>query len=104
MKKRIGFIGCGKMASAIISGILTSEYKNNYEVLGSEINTEFAQSASARLGISVVTENKILANNSDIIFIATKPNAVVDVISEIKEQVSEGKLVVSIAAGVSLKK
>lgn len=104
MKKNIGFIGCGKMASAIISGILTSEKGEHYNVTGSEINDEVAKSASDRLGIKVLTDNKELVKNSDIVFIATKPNCVVDVLNAIKSELSTDKLLVSIAAGVSTEK
>lgn len=101
MKKNIGFIGCGKMASAIISGILTSEKDEHYNVTGSEINDEVAKFASDRLGIKVLTDNKELVKNSDIVFIATKPNCVVDVLNAIKSELSTDKLLVSIAAGIS---
>lgn len=104
MKKNIGFIGCGKMASAIISGILTSEKDEHYNVTGSEINDEVAKFASDRLGIKVLTNNKELVKNSDIVFIATKPNCVVDVLNAIKSELSTDKLLVSIAAGVSTEK
>lgn len=104
MKKNIGFIGCGKMASAIISGILTSEKDEHYNVTGSEINDEVAKSASDRLGIKVLTDNKELVKNSDIVFIATKPNCVVDVLNAIKSELSTDKLLVSIAAGISTEK
>lgn len=104
MKKNIGFIGCGKMASAIIKGITGSKADDLYDVRGSEINDEFAKSASARLGIEVLTDNKVLVKDADIVFIATKPNTVVDVLSEIKNNLSEKTLVVSIAAGVCTEK
>ena len=98
MKNTIGFIGCGKMASAIISGGL-----GKYNIIASEINEELAQNASKRLGIEVYTDNKKLVQNSDIVFIATKPNQVSEVLEEIKTYVTD-KLVVSIAAGVTLTK
>jgi pyrroline-5-carboxylate reductase len=98
MKKNIGFIGCGKMASAIIGGI------EGEKILGAEINEEFAKLASDRLGVNVITDNTNLVKNSDVIFIATKPNQVVGVLNEIKDFVTSEKLVVSIAAGVTLSK
>jgi len=100
--KKIGFIGCGKMASAIISGVLSSG--NDYSVIGSEINEEFAKATSKRLGIEVLTDNKELVKNSDVIFIAVKPNQEINVLEEIKEFVTSDKLVVSICAGVTLTK
>lgn len=97
--KQIGFIGCGKMAGAIISAI-----KQDYKVVGSEISQEFAKSASDRLGIEVYCDNTKLANESDIIFIATKPNQAVGVLEDIKDLITPEKLVVSICAGVTTTK
>ena len=101
---KIGFIGCGKMASAIIKGIISSKFLPQSSVKGSEINPEIAENAQKRLGITVITDNKALAIDSDVIFIATKPNFVSDVLDEIKSELTPEKLVVSIAAGVSTKK
>jgi pyrroline-5-carboxylate reductase len=103
MKKNIGFIGCGKMASAIISGI-KSLNNSEYSIKGSEATVEFAKAASKRLNIEVLTDNKELVKSSDLVFIATKPNSVSEVLEEIKEVLTPEKLVVSIAAGVSTEK
>ena len=104
MKRNIGFIGCGKMASAIISGILASKEGQNYSIKGSEVTEEIAKQASERLGIEVLHDNKTLAATSDIVFVATKPNCVVDVLNEIKTELKPETLLVSIAAGVSTQK
>lgn len=104
MNKKIGFIGCGKMASAIIKGILNACCKPDVEIKGSEVNCEIAELAQSRLGIDVLTDNRLLAMDSDIIFIATKPNYVTQVLEEIKDEITPEKLVVSIAAGVSTEK
>jgi pyrroline-5-carboxylate reductase len=104
MKKNIGFIGCGKMASAIIKGIQGVNESSCFALLGSEVNEEIAKSASDRLGIDVFADNKELAKVSDIIFVATKPNYVAEVVEEIKDVLTTDKLVVSIAAGVSTSK
>ena len=101
---KIGFIGCGKMASAIIKGVIASEFLQKDNIMGSEINNSIAELAKQRLTIDVITDNKLLVSCSDIIFIATKPNYVADVLEEIKEKLTEDKLVVSIAAGVSTQK
>lgn len=92
------------MASAIISGILNSNQAENFSITGSEVNEEIAKSASDRLNIEVITDNKRLAKNSDIVFIATKPNTVTEVLNEIKENLNINTLLVSIAAGVCTEK
>lgn len=104
MNKKIGFIGCGKMASAIIKGVLSACCKPDVEIKGSEVNCEIAELAQTRLGIEVLTDNRLLTMDSDIIFIATKPNYVPQVLEEIKDEITPEKLVVSIAAGVSTEK
>ena len=98
---KIGFIGCGKMASAIISGIKSSCNFEKYSIKGSEVNCEIAELAQDKLGIDVLTDNRYLAMDSDVIFVATKPNYVREVIEEIKDEITPDKLIVSIAAGVS---
>ena len=103
-KCKIGFIGCGKMASAIIKGAISSKFVSEENIKGSEVNCDIAEAAQKRLGIEVLTDNKCLVIDSDVIFIATKPNYVVDVLDEIKEELTPDKLVVSIAAGVSTSK
>lgn len=104
MNKKIGFIGCGKMASAIIKGVLSACGKPEVEIKGSEVNCEIAELAQNRLGIDVLTDNRLLTIDSDVIFIATKPNYVSQVLEEIKDEITPEKLVVSIAAGVSTEK
>lgn len=101
--QNVGFIGCGHMASAIIKGVLDSKFLSADKVMASEINEEFAAKKQTELGIQVVVDNKILAKNSNVIFLATKPNFIKDVLSEIKDDLSSDKLIVSIAAGVSTK-
>jgi pyrroline-5-carboxylate reductase len=104
MNKKIGFIGCGKMASAIINGIISSGFVQKNNIKGSEINPEIAENAQKRLGIDVLTDNKALVMDSDIIFLVTKPNQVSDILEEIKSELTQEKLLVSIAAGVSTTK
>lgn len=103
MDKKIGFIGCGHMASAIIKGVLDSKFLAHTQIIASEINEEIAVKKNAELNIEVVTDNKMLTKNSDVIFLATKPNYIKDVLKEIKDELSPYKLIVSIAAGVSTK-
>lgn len=101
---KIGFIGCGKMASAIINGIINAELLPKENISASESNEDFAKNKKTELGIDVFCDNKKLAKNSDLIFISTKPNQAEDVLSQITSELSSEKLVVSICAGVKLEK
>lgn len=104
MKLNIGFIGCGKMAGAIIKGVMASKEKDLYNIKGAEVDDEFAKTASKRLGIDVSPDSKVLVKTSDVIFIATKPNSVSEILEHIKDELTPEKLLVSIAAGVSTSK
>ncbi len=100
---KLGFIGCGKMASAIIKGVLDSKFLKHDDISASEINNELAAWKKMELNIEVFTDNNIIAKNSNIIFLATKPHFIKDVLKEIKGELTKNKLIVSIAAGVSTK-
>jgi len=101
VEQKVGFIGCGHMASAIIKGVLDSKFLTPQNVCASEMSQEFADKKSKELGIKVFTDNKELVKNSDVIFLATKPNSIKEVLEGIKKELTQEKLIVSIAAGVS---
>ncbi len=97
---KIGFIGCGKMGGAIAKGILKAGNKN---VIGVEANEELARLASERLGMDVVTDISEVVEKSDIIFVALKPQFVLSTLEAVKEKFT-GKILVSVAAGVTTSK
>lgn len=105
MKKyNIGFIGSGKMAGAIIKGLLSKEVVKPNQLLATQSSGNGIKEKSEKLGINVIVDNKFLAEKSDIIFLATKPNQVFHVLEEIKPYLNEEKLIVSIAAGITTQK
>lgn len=97
----IGFIGCGKMAGAIIKGIIKSGFANPQNVLASKSSPENLQETSKKLGVEITLDNRLLAEKSGIIFIAVKPNQVSGVLEQIKDLITPEKLIVSVAAGVT---
>ena len=101
---KIGFIGCGKMASAIIKGLLAQNFTAPENIIASQAETEGMEDKSKSLGIKIVNDNKTVAQFSDVIIIATKPNQVMEVLNEISPCLSSDKLIVSIAAGITTSK
>ena len=102
-KYKIGFIGAGKMASAIIKGLIKTKFLKPEEIIASQVEDNIEEKSKI-LGIKVIKDNLEIAKNSEIIFIATKPNQVQDVLVEISKEITSDKLVVSIAAGVTTEK
>ena len=101
MKKyNIGFIGSGKMAGAIIKGLLNTGFISSENVIATQSRQEGLDEKSEKLGIKIILDNKELVSKSDVIFIATKPSQVFGVLEDICEKITEEKLIISLAAGV----
>ena len=102
MNKKIGFIGLGKMASAIIAGLIKAFPSSKEQLYGYELNEETAKNAKENFGLKILASNEQLAKECDIIFLCTKPFVIKDVLAEIQSSVSSEKTIVSIAAGISI--
>ena len=101
--KKIGFIGAGKMASAIIGGIVKSGFSPCENIFAYDINDEATKIARHTFGINCSNSIQDLANDVDVVVIATKPFVIEDVLSQLLS-CCENKLVVSILAGVTTTK
>ncbi|MCR5501706.1 MAG: pyrroline-5-carboxylate reductase [Lachnospiraceae bacterium] len=99
----IGFIGLGNMASAMIGGILGNGLAAPEEILGSARTKETCERIKKEYEIETTTDNVMVASNADILFLAVKPQMFPEVLSPIAGVVKKDALIVSIAAGRSLK-
>ena len=97
---KVGFIGAGNMASAIIDGMLS---KNLYlaENIGIYDVNETAREAMKKRGVNVLCSIEQILAQYDIVFLAVKPQTYPTVLEECAKYVPENKLFVSIAAGIS---
>ncbi|MFT4415075.1 pyrroline-5-carboxylate reductase [Fredinandcohnia humi] len=102
MEQRIGFIGCGKMAQAMIQGILASQIVSPNQIMVSAKTKETLEYAKETFGVKTAFTNREVAANSDIVFLAIKPNLYSEVIEEITNEVGAETIVITIAAGISL--
>jgi pyrroline-5-carboxylate reductase len=102
MKKQIGFIGCGKMAQAMIGGIIKSGLVSATQIYASARSEETVQFIKEKYGIQTNSSLHI-ASTVDYLFLAVKPNIYPIVINEIKNSIKENTVIVTIAAGVTLK-
>ena len=78
----ISFIGAGNMASAIIGGMLDNGYKAG-KIWVSAPDDEHLQGLRKRFGISVTTDNRYCAQQSDIVVLAVKPQVMASVCEDI---------------------
>ena len=103
MNKKIGFIGCGNMGSAMVGGLIKSGFVNKEDLIISTKTESSAKRLEEELEVNITLDNREVVNASDVIFLAVKPYMYKAVIEEIKEVLSTNKLIVTIAAGVSIK-
>ncbi len=99
---KIGFIGLGNMAMAMIGGVLAKGLARPEEIMGSARTAATREAVKQAYGIATVPENKQVAIWADVLFLAVKPAVFPEVIPQIREEIREDTLVVSIAAGRSL--
>ncbi len=96
-KFKLGVIGCGFMASAIIKGILRSEILRSDEIIVS--NKEgMGFEGVAGTNVSTTYSNKELAENAEFVFLAVKPQGLDEVMKDIGDIPVEK--IISILAGV----
>jgi pyrroline-5-carboxylate reductase len=99
----IGFIGGGNMAEAIIKGmVLGSRTDVQDEILVAEPNEERRMYLQQAYGISATASNKEVVASCDIIILAVKPQNIEAVLDDIANDITDKKVVVSIAAGITL--
>ena len=99
---KIGFIGLGNMASAMIGGMLQKGVAVPEDIIGSAKTEKTLNKATEHYDIHVTLDNTEVAGSSDILFLAVKPIFFPEVIEQIKDVVNEKQLIVSIAAGRNL--
>ena len=100
--QRLGFLGSGNMAEALIRGIVLKSLWPKEHLIASDVSTERLSFIAEHLGIDTTADNRHVVTRSDMIILATKPAQVPAVLSEIADAVTADKLIVSIAAGVTL--
>ena len=102
---KIGFIGVGNMASAIIKGIITKEFVAANEVYLFDPMTEKVTAFAKEHGCQVSATTAELIEAVDTVLLAVKPNVIESVLQENKALITTKKtLLISIAAGTPLKK
>jgi len=102
LEKKIGFIGGGNMAKAIIGGLVKSGQVAPSNIWVFDRKAETNEALAREYGIQAAESAEALAREVDILFGAVKPNVILKVLKDLANQLKKEALVVSIAAGVTL--
>jgi pyrroline-5-carboxylate reductase len=102
-KEKIGFVGGGNMAEAILKGILAADVSVTDVIVGEPV-AERRDFLAATYGVTVTADNAQVVRSSDVIVLATKPQMVGEVVSAFADNFTADNLLISILAGTSTTK
>ncbi|MFD1672913.1 pyrroline-5-carboxylate reductase [Agrilactobacillus yilanensis] len=98
---KIGFIGAGNMAQAMIEGLLTAKVPSSELLIHSAHPNHYEAYAQSK-GIQAVASNLTLTQQADVIILAVEPALYETVITEIKPALTEEKILASVLTGISV--
>jgi pyrroline-5-carboxylate reductase len=101
--RRIGMLGAGNMAGALIRGLLASGMVTPEQIRASDIRQERLEALEQQHGIATTKDNRALVEWADLIVLAVKPQVIDRVLDQVGDAFAPHTLVVSIAAGVPIR-
>lgn len=99
---KLGFIGCGNMASAIMGGILKNGLMEASDIIGADVFAPSREKVKDTLGIQIAENNRQVVEQAEAFVLSVKPQFYAEVIAEIKDLVRENQLVITLAPGKTL--
>ncbi|MEG0686281.1 MAG: pyrroline-5-carboxylate reductase, partial [Erysipelotrichales bacterium] len=99
---KIGFYGTGNMGKAIINGIINAKIALAQDIYISDLNKELVNQLIEELNV-VEKDQSNIAKEVDVLILAVKPNIIPIVLEANKASLNNNTIIVSIAAGVSIK-
>ena len=100
---KVGFIGCGMMASALVDGIISKNVVSDPSSITCSDVWQPSLDAAAKKGVQTTKSNEEVCTNAiDVVVLAVKPFIVADACTDVMKVSSSSALIISIAAGVTL--
>lgn len=99
---KLGFIGTGNMAGAIMGGIIGNGLVAAEDIIGTDLLEVGRMKAKDTYGIHVTGNNREAAKVSEVLFLSVKPQFYESVIEEIRDEIGENQLIITIAPGKTL--
>ena len=97
---KLGFIGMGNMGSAILNGV--SKLYNKDDIVFHSSTKKKMEKISEETGVKFFNNNEEVIKNSKYIILAVKPQMFESVLPQVKENIAQESVVVSLAPGVTI--
>ena len=98
---KIGFVGCGNMGRAMLSGVLSAGLCESGDIIVSARTQKTLDAVHEKFGVNVASNNGDAAK-AEMVILAVKPQMYESVIAEVAPSLSSEAIVVSIAPGKTL--
>jgi len=103
LKRRIGFLGAGQMAAALARGWAAAGHLSADTCRASDPYADARTRFQQQTGCPTTTDNRDVVANSDVLVLAVKPQTMSTLLTEVRGSLTPDHLIVSIAAGISLR-
>jgi pyrroline-5-carboxylate reductase len=100
MTRGIAILGCGKIGEALISGLLSSGWRDTGEIVVTARREERANELRERYGIEVTRDNAEAVSRAGLVVVAVKPQDLDGLLDEIRDSVSVEQTILSVAAAI----
>ena len=98
----IGFLGAGKMATALAKGFVRAGLLTAKQVMASDPSDSACAAFTKEIGAKTTASNPEVVKFAQVLILAVKPDQVPAVLTEIRDHFTDKHLLISIAAGVPL--
>ena len=98
--RRIAILGCGKIGEALVSGLLSSGWREPGEIVATARREERAEELHERYGVEATLSNTAAATGAGLVVVAVKPQDFETLLGEIGESLTPAQTVLSVAAAI----
>ncbi|MCP5519557.1 MAG: pyrroline-5-carboxylate reductase [Verrucomicrobiales bacterium] len=100
----IGFVGAGRMATALAEGLLRAGLAEKDQVLAADPVAAAREAFAQRTGARVTSDSAEVVRAAQVLVLAVKPDQIVPVLESLRGGITTDHLLISIAAGVPLRR
>ncbi len=97
-KSKLGFVGAGRMASAIIAGVCKSAFLPKENIFAYDVSNDALEYCKKEFDINISSDISCTVGSCDVLLVATKPFVINEVLDTIKDDYKD-QLIISVLAG-----